>query len=197
MKGFAFELPNSHISLANGTAQLNLTEKGVNIQHMTGDMNEGSFEINGAIQSDWFDVQYVDLVAKLGEGTTFKKPGFYELECQSVNLEMKGDIRTDGNLKLPPLTGSIRVKRGLYEQDWRQLVQDLVDKTAEVQFEVWFDYPVVRDLQFDLDIMAPNNFLVESNLGELVTNIGEIEIETSINGELVWDRFKDLFLAGV
>ena len=193
LRGFAFELPNSHISLANGTAHLNLTEKGVNIQRITGDMNDGSFEINGMIQSDWFDVQHVDLVAKLGEGTTFKKPGFYELECQSVNLEMKGDIRTDGNLKLPPLTGSIRVKRGLYEQDWRQLVQDLVDKTAEVQFEVWFDYPVVRDLQFDLDIIAPNNFLVESNLGELVTNIGEIEIETSINGEIVGPIQRPIF----
>ena len=193
LRDFAFELPNSHISLANGTAHLNLSEKGVNIQHITGDMNDGSFEINGVIQSDWFDVQHVDLIAQLGEGTTFKKPGFYELECQSVNLEMTGDIRTEGNLKLPPLTGSIRVKRGLYEQDWRQLVQDLVDKTAEVQFEVWFDYPVVRDLHFDLDIIAPNNFLVESNLGELVTNIGEIEIETSINGELVGPIQRPIF----
>ena len=193
LKGFAFELPNSHISLANGTAHLNLTEKGVNIQHMTGDMNGGTFEISGIIQSNWFNVRRVDLVAELSEGTTFRKPGFYELECQSVNLQMRGDITTDGNLKLPPLRGSIRVKRGLYEQDWKQLVQDLVDKTAEVQFEVWFDYPIVRDLQLDLDIVAPDNFWVESNLGEVVTNIGEIRIETSINGELVGPIQKPIF----
>ncbi len=193
LKGFAFELPNSHISLANGTAHLNLTEKGVNIQRITGDMNGGTFEINGVIQSNWFDVQHVDLVAELSEGTTFRKPGFYRLECQSVNLQMKGDITTDGNLELPPLEGSIRVKRGLYEQDWKQLVQDLVDKTAEVQFEVWFDYPIVRDLQLDLDITAPNNFFVESNLGEVITNFGEIEIETSISGELVGPIQKPIF----
>ena len=193
LSGFAFELPNSHISLANGTAHLNLTEKGVNIQRITGDMNDGTFEINGVIQSNWFDVQHVDLVAELSEGTTFRKPGFYQLECQSVNLQMKGDITTDGNLKLPPLRGSVRVKAGQYEQDWKQLVQDLVDKTAEVQFEVWFDYPIVRDLQLNLDIIAPNNFFVESNLGEVVTNFGEIEIETSINGELVGPIQKPIF----
>ena len=193
LKGFAFELPNSHISLANGTAHLNLTEKGVSIQHVTGDLNGGTFEISGMIQSNWFDVHRIDLVTELSEGTTFRKPGLYEVECQSVNLRMRGDITTDGNLELPPLRGSIRVKRGLYEQDWRQLVQDLLDKTAEVQFEVWFDYPIVRDLQLDLDIIAPNNFWAESNLGEVVTYIGEIRIETSINGELVGPIQKPIF----
>ena len=193
LRGFAFDLPNSHISLENGTAHFNLTEKGVNIERITGDMNGGTFEINGMIQSNWFDVQRIDLVAELSEGTTFRKPGFYELECQTVNLEMKGDITTDGNLKLPPLRGVVRVKRGLYEQDWKQLVQDLVDKAAEVQFEVWFDYPIVRDLQLDLDIIAPNNFWVESNLGEVFATIGEIKIETAVNGEVVGPIQKPIF----
>ena len=193
LRGLAFDLPNSHISLASGTAHLNLTEKGVNLQHITGNLNGGTFEISGTIQSNWFDMRHIDLVAELSEGTTFRKPGLYEIECQRINLQMRGDIATDGNLQLPPLRGSIRVKRGLYEQDWRQLVQDLLDKTAEVQFEVWFDYPIVRDLQLDLDVIAPNNFLVESNLGEVVTYIGEIEIETSINGELVGPIQKPIF----
>ncbi len=193
LRGFAFELPNSHISLKNGLAQLNLTEKGVNIQRITGNMNDGTFEINGVIQSDWFDVQYIDVVAELGEGTTFKQPELYQLECESVNLQMRGEIATDGNLKLPPLSGSIRVKQGRYKQDWKRLVQDLVDKVAEVQFEVWFDYPVVRDVQLDLDIVAPNNFWVESNLEEVFTHFGEVEIETSINGELVGPIQKPIF----
>ncbi|RKU11023.1 hypothetical protein C6502_09430 [Candidatus Poribacteria bacterium] len=193
LRGFAFELPNSHISLANGTAHLNLTENGVVIQRITGDMNGGTFEINGTIHSNWFDVRNVDLVAEFSEGTTFRKPGLYEVECQSVNLQMKGEITTDGHLELPPLTGSIRVKTGTYKQDWKQLVQDLVDKEAEVQFEVWFDYPIVRDVQLDLNILAPNNFLVESNLGEIVTYLGEIEIETSINGEVVGPIQKPIF----
>ncbi len=193
LRALAFELPDSHIRLENGTVHLDLTEKGVNIQRITGDMNSGTFEINGVIQSDWFDVQRIDVVAELGEGTTFEKPGFYQLKCQSVNLQMKGAITTDGNLKLPPLRGSIRVKEGRYEQDWKQLVQDWVDKAAEVQFEVWFDYPIVRDLQLDLDIIVPNNFWVESNLGEIFPTVGEIEIETSINGEIVGPIQKPIF----
>ena len=193
LRGFAFELPYSHISLQNGIAHLNLTEKGVSIERIAGDMNGGTFEISGVIQSDWFDVQYIDAVAELGEGTTFEQPGLYRLECESVNLEMRGDITTDGNLKLPPLRGVIRVIGGQYTQDWKQLVQDLVDKVAEVQFEVWFDYPVVRDLQLDLDIVAPNNFWVKSNLEEVFTHFGEIEIETSINGELVGSIQRPVF----
>ena len=193
LRGLAFELPNSHINLENGTAHLDLTEKGVNIQRITGDMNDGTFEISGTIQSDWFNLQHIDVIAELSEGTTFKKPGFYQLECQRVDLQMKGVITTDGNFKLPPLRGSIRVKEGQYEQDWKQLVQDLVDKAAEVQFEVWFDYPIVRDIQLDLDIIAPNNFWVKSNLGEIFANLGETEIETSINGKLVGPIQKPIF----
>ena len=197
LRALAFDLPNSHIRLENGLAHLDLTEKGVNIRGITGDMNNGAFEISGVIQSDWFDVKRIDVVAALGDGTTFEKPGFYQLKCQDVNLQMKGAITTDGTLKLPPLKGSIRLKEGLYKQDWRQLVQDLVDKTADVQFEVWFDYPIVRNLQLDLDIIAPNNFWVESNLGEVFTSIGEIEIETSINGELVGPIQKPIFTGRV
>jgi hypothetical protein len=156
-------------------------------------MNNGTFEINGVIQSDWFDVQHIDVVAELSEGTTFEKPGFYQIECQQVNLQMKGAITTSPNLKLPPLRGSIRIDEGRYEQRWQQLVQDLVDKAAEVQFEVWFDYPIVRDLQLDLDIIAPNNLWVESDLGEIFANLGEIRIETSINGELVGPIQKPVF----
>ena len=193
LRGLAFDMPNSHISLANGTVHLNLTENGVNIQRITGDLNGGAFEINGMIESNWFDVQRIDLVGELSEGTTFRKPGLYEVECQSANLQMKGEITTDGNLNLPPLSGAIRIQRGLYEQDWRQLVQDLVDKTAEVQFEVWFDYPIVRDLQLDFDVTAPNNFWVKSNVGEVVTTIGEIEIETSVTGEVVGPIQKPIF----
>ena len=193
LTGFAFELPNSHISLQNGTAHLNVTEKGVNIKRIAGDMNGGTFEISGAIQSEWFDVRHIDVVAELGEGTRFEQPDLYEFECQSVDLQMRGDITTDGRLRLPPLTGSVRVKNGRYRQDWKQLVQDIVDKVAEVQFQVWFDYPVVRDVQLNLDIVAPNNFWVRSNLEEVFTHFGEVEIETSINGELVGPIQKPIF----
>lgn len=193
LTGVAFELPNSHISLRNGTAHLNVTEKGVNLERVAGDMNGGTFEISGAIRSEWFDVQHIDVVAQLGEGTVFKQPELYEFECQNVDLQMRGDVTTDGRRRLPPLKGSVRVKNGRYRQDWKQLVQDLVDKVAEVQFQVWFDYPVVRDIHLDLDIVTPNNFMVESNLEEVFTHFGEIEIETSINGELVGPIQKPIF----
>lgn len=186
LAGLAFELPGSHMRLENGTARLALTETGVTIEGITGDMNGGTFHINGLIQSDWFEVQHMDVVAELSEGTTFEQPGFYQIECQSANLQMKGGVTTNGNLELPPLRGTVRVKAGRYEQDWKQLVQDVVDKTADVQFEIWFDYPVVRDLQLDLDIIAPNNVWIESNLGD-------IKIEAAVNGDFVGPVQKPVF----
>lgn len=186
LTGLAFDLPESYIRLENGTAHLDLTEEGANIEYITGDMNGGTFQISGLIQSDWFDVQHIDMVAELSEGTTFKRPGFYEFECQSANLQMTGAVATDTNLELPPLRGVVRVKAGLYEQDWKQLVQEAVDKTADVQFEVWFDYPVVRNVQLDLDIIAPNNLWIESNLGD-------IKIEAAANGDFVGPVQKPVF----
>ena len=186
LTGLAFELPSSHMRGENGVMYLDFTEKGVNIQRITGDMNGGTFQISGMIHSHWFDVKSIDMVAELSEGTMFQKPGFYQIKCQSADLQMNGEVTTYGNLKLPPVRGEVRIKEARYEQDWRQLVQDLVDKTADVQFEVWFDYPIVRDLQLDLDIIAPNNLWVESNLGD-------IKIEASANGDLVGPIQKPIF----
>ena len=178
LKDLAFELPDSHIKVEDASVNLDFTNNNVNIQRIEGILNGGTFDIHGAIQSNWLNVQRMDVFAKLSGGTTFEQTGLYWVRCHKVDLEMKGPVTTNGSLNLPPLSGSIRIDEGRYEQHWKQLVESWIDKEAEVQFEVWFDYPVVRDLQLDLDIVAPNNLWVESNLGK-------IKVEASVNGKIV------------
>ena len=166
----------ANIKVEDARVNLDFTDKGVDIRRIEGTLNDGTFDIYGSIQSNWLDVQHLNVFAELGSGTTFEKPGLYWVKCQRIDLAMKGPVTVDGGLKLPPLSGSIRVDEGRYEQHWKELVEEWVDKMAEVQFEVWFDYPIVRELQLDLAIVAPNNFWVESNLGN-------IKIEASVNGK--------------
>ncbi|MCZ6678434.1 MAG: translocation/assembly module TamB domain-containing protein [Candidatus Poribacteria bacterium] len=186
MKDLAFELPDSHIQVDNTRVNLDFTHHGVDIQRIEGQLNGGAYKIYGAIQSNWFDVHRMDVSAELRGDVTFEQPGLYRVTCRKADLAMKGPVTKNGSLKLPPLSGFIRVDEGVYEQHWKKLVKDWFDKAAVVQAEVWLDYPIVRDLQLDLQLAAPDNIWVESDFGK-------IRIEASINGKIVGPIQKPIF----
>ena len=70
------------------------------------------------------------------------------------------------------------------------LVSEWMDAAGTIHFEAWSDYPIMRDLRFDLEVLAPNDFRVVSNLGEL-------DIEVSIEGQLSGRIQKPSFIGRV
>ena len=192
LKGFAdlkelmFVLPDSHLSVENTRVNLAFTDRTLDIRRFDGRVNDGMYKIDGSIQSNWLNVHHMDVSAELIGGNTFEQPGLYWIKCRKANLAMKGNVITNGNVKLPPLRGTINIDEGRYQRHWQQLIKDLFDKKADVQFEVWFDYPIVRHLQLDLNTVAPNNLWVESDLGK-------IKVEASVNGKIVGPIQKPIF----
>ena len=185
----AFNLPAANINVENTDVAVDFTQKGFQIRSWDGVLNGGVYRAGGSGSSNWHRLEYVDLTARLDGGSTFEDRGLYSVTCGEVDVYMTGAIgggesgeligvnSEDSVEGLPPVQGTVRIAEGTYERHWQDLVNEWLDESAQIQFEVWSDYPIMRDLRFDLKVSAPNNFSVVSNLGEL-------DIEVSIDGTL-------------
>ena len=184
-----FNLPDANISVKKTHVTVDFTNEGFQIRRLDGVLNGGAYRAGGHGRSDWHRLEHLDLTAELQGGATFEDYGLYRVKCGEVNLTMKGAVgggeRADPAVVnagdavevLPPIRGDVRIVEGAYERDWQQLVKEWFDREARIQFEAWSDYPIMRDLRFDLHVLAPNNFWVVSNLGKL-------NIEAAIDGQL-------------
>ena len=198
----AFNITEANINVKETDVIVEFTNEGFEIQRWDGGLNGGAYRAGGYGTSDWHRLEYLDLTATLKGGSTFEVPGLYRVTCGEVDVFMKGAVggRGSGNPMvvdsggsvegLPPVQGTVRILEGVYERHWKQLVNEWFDQAAELYLEVWSDYPIMRDLKFDLDVLAPNDFRVVSNLGKL-------DIEVSINGKLSGRIQKPSFIGQV
>ena len=198
----AFDLPDANINVKKTDVTVDFTNEGFQIRGWEGILNGGAYTADGYGSSHWHRIGYVDLTATLEGGSTFEDYGLYRITCGEVNLFMKGAVGGDesrnlmiGNSSgsvenLPPIQGTVRIVEGTYERDWQQLVNEWFDQAANIQFEVWSDYPIMRDLRFDLDVLAPNDFRV-------ISNVGKLDIEVSIDGKLSGRIQKPSFIGRV
>ena len=183
----SFNITEAKINVKETDVAVDFTNEGFQIQRWDGVLNGGAYRADGRGTSNWHRLEYLDLEATLEGGSTFKDPGLYSVTCGEVNVFMKGAVRGrdlmivnsgDSVEGLPPVQGTFRIEEGIYERHWKDLVNEWFDPAAEIQFEVWSDYPIMRDLRFDLRVEAPDDFRVVSDLGEL-------DIEVSIAGKLL------------
>ena len=195
----SFNITEAKINVKETDVAVDFTNEGFQIQRWDGVLNGGAYRADGRGTSDWHRLEYLDLEATLEGGSTFKDPGLYSVTCGKVNVFMKGAVR-GGDLMivdsgdsvegLPPVGGTVRILEGVYERHWKDLVNEWFDQAAELYLEVWSDYPIMRDLRFDLRVLAPSDFRIVSNLGEL-------DIEVSIDGKLLGRIQKPSFFGRV
>ena len=198
----AFNLPDANINVKKTDITVDFTNEGFQIRGWEGILNGGAYTAEGSGSSHWHRIGYVDLTATLEGGSTFEDYGLYRITCGEVNLFMKGAVGGDesrnlmiGNSSgsvenLPPIQGTVRIVEGTYERHWQDLVNEWFDQAAELHLEVWSDYPIMRDLRFDLDVVAANDFRV-------VSNVGKLDIEVSIDGKLSGRIQKPSFIGRV
>ena len=190
----AFNLPDANIHVKNTGAAVDFTHEGFEIRNCDGVLNGGVYRAGGSGSSNWHRIEYVDLEAALDGGSTFEQRGLYRVTCGEVDVSMTGPVgggeSGDSVAGLPPVQGTVRIAGGTYERHWQDLVNEWFDESAKIQFEVWSDYPIMRDLRFDLEVLAPDNFSVISNLGEL-------DVEVSVDGKLSGRIQQPLFIGRI
>ena len=197
-----FDITDANINVKNTDVVVDLTNEGFQIRRWEGVLNGGAYRADGYGTSNWHRLGYLDLIATLEGGSTFVDYGLYRIKCGEVNLSMKGAVGggESGNLMivnsadsvegLPPIQGTVRILEGTYERHWQDLVNEWFDQAAQIQFEVWSDYPIMRDLRFDLHVQAPNDFRV-------ISNVGKLDIEVSIDGKFSGRIQKPSFIGRV
>ena len=183
--GLAFDMPAIDISVEETEIDLIFTNEGLQINRFEGTLNEGTYQISGALESNWHRVHYIDISAD-AEGCAFILPN-YEFQCGEVGLTMKGKVEMDERVELPPLSGFVDITEGKYKRSWKELVQKWFDKASEIQFEALSDYPILRHLQFNIQLSTRNNFQVVSDLGKLKN------FEVAVNGEILGRVQKPVF----
>ncbi len=181
LRNLEFDFPDSYTKIEKTEIDIDFTQRGLNIRRFDGRLNGGTYRINGSVESDWLRIQNFNLTAALSGGCVFQMPGVYWVELE------RADLAIHGGLKLPELTGSIHITEGRYENHWRELVKNWFDKDAGIQTEVWFDYPIVRDLRLNLAVFADDNLRMESDIGEL-----EVAVSV-VNGKIVGPIQKPIF----
>ena len=180
LRSVAFRLPEARISVDQARLEASLTNDGITIRRLEGNLNGGKFTAGGTLKSEWLDVTEINTWATLKDGCIFQNPQLYWVRCGRVDLTMIGDVIPTGKVKLPVVRGTVRVTDGRYKRPWRELANEWINQeSAEIQFEVLSDYPIIRHLRLDLDVVAPDNISMVSDLGDFN------DIKVSVNGKVV------------
>ena len=180
LRNVAFRLPETYISVDQARLDATFTNQGITIRRLEGNLNGGKFTAGGSLKSEWLHVTEINTWATLRDGCIFQNPQLYWVRCDRVDLTMIGDVIPTGKVELPVVRGTVRVADGRYKRPWRELANEWINQeSAEIQFEVLSDYPIIRHLRLDLDVIAPDNISMVSDLGDFN------DIKVSVNGKVV------------
>ena len=170
------EFPDAGIYVTNTVGEIRLSEKGANITQFDGALNGGAFSIRGSITAPqdrriWQTPPTLDLSASITDVV------FEQLEAYQADLN-SAELRLHGELLHPYLTGSLNINGGYYQQNW-EIVRDWLTGVSIKEADVVLDYPILRDLQLDVDIDIPRDFRVLSSI------TGPTDIEIACSGKLI------------
>lgn len=160
----SFKIKDSPISIRNTDAQFELTESGLQVESIIGELNDGSYFASGFLRSDWFSFHYLDINVSM-DNCSFVEPGQYEvtLSTGSNNLHLYGNIDESIQSNLT-ISGDIIIHSGDYEQNWES-VQEWFSGATVSQVELAVGNTVLNNLQLDVGIEIPDNIRFLSSLG--------------------------------
>lgn len=145
LKDVVYQYEN--VSVTDTDVKLTLDNNNITIEQALGEFNNGSYRCSGKvglseyrltdlnISGDWRDVEW-------------------EQE-DLISLTCEGSVQLLGTFDKPRLEGNVTVKSGNFKQSWQSIVRNLLRRQPEGRDEVILDYPLVRDLELDLNIQIP------------------------------------------
>lgn len=170
-------LKDSPIYFNETRGDFEFSEIDIKIIAVDGQLNKGDFAATGKIDTDWFNVQSIDLYASL-DNCNIAEPGQYEVNASTDanDLHLSGDINRNSQRNLI-LAGDVIIHSGNYEQNWEN-VSDWFSGSTVSGVELTFGNTLLDNLQLDLGINIPEDFHFLSSLG------GTTDIEITCNGRI-------------
>ena len=170
-------LKDSPIYFNDTRGDFEFSETNLKIISVEGQLNKGDFGATGQIDTEWFNVQSIDLYASL-DNCNIAEPGQYEVNVSTDanNLHLSGDLNKYSQRNLM-LSGDVVIHSGNYEQNWEN-VRDWFSGSTVSGVELTFGNTLLDNLQLDLGIDIPEDFHFLSSLG------GTTDIEITCNGRI-------------
>ena len=164
LNAVSLNIAGSPLFIDNTDVQFAFSESQLNIESITGILNDGNFFASGYLDSEWFKVNNIDLNVSL-DNCSFIEPGQYRttLSTGADDLHLYGNIDKSIQTNLT-LTGDIIIHSGDYEQNWEN-VQDWFSGATVSQVEVTFGNTILNNLQLDIGIEIPGHFSFLTSLG--------------------------------
>ena len=173
-----FSLPNAGMYVEELEGRIVLTEQGATVEKLNGRLNDGPFAITGSVKtpaggSVWENPPTLDVQASISS-TTFEQPRKYQIKL----ADNPSQFYLQGGFDDPKLTGNLNISGGYYEQNWETVLDWLVGASVS-EIDVMLDYPILKNLELEVDIDIADNFEVLSSIA------GPINIKISSAGKLV------------
>ena len=173
---------SNNLEIRDTDIQLTFLEDKVTIEYMRGELNDGTYQISGSVGLS----QYIPSIFNIDgtwEDCIFEAPGIFEITCDG-NAELRG------TLKSPRLDGMVALSEGTLTQTWKVIVRNWFDTdNVNPQYDVYYDYPILRNLEMNLGIQAANNVWMDAP--------SIAKIENSVDGRIVGPLNKFVFIGHV
>ena len=173
-----FSLPTAGMYVEELEGRIVLTEQGATVENLNGRLNGGTFAITGSVKTPadgrvWENPPTLDVQASISS-TTFEQSRKYQIKL----ADNPSQFYLQGGFDDPKLTGNLNISGGYYEQNWETVLDWLVGASVS-EIDVMLDYPILKNLELEVDIDIADNFEVLSSIA------GPINIKISCAGKLV------------
>ncbi len=183
-------LPDQRLNIEQTNINLAFTDQGVVIREFQGQLNDGTYNLEGWVKSEWSPLVNqittdLNVQLQLDNGCSFQQPNLYYIRLNRADLLLSGQTTSTSQSPLDwePLTGNLQgsliFSQGQYEQRWEDLVTIWSDTSSDLALRQFVsEFPFWQNLKLNLEISAPENI-------KLTSEFGDVEIETAINGQLI------------
>nr|MBC8233918.1 translocation/assembly module TamB domain-containing protein [bacterium] len=153
LKNVIYQYEN--VNVANTDVKLTLDSNSIIIEQVRGDFNGGSYQCSGKVG---FDTQAPKGLSEYKLTDLDISGNWRDVEWEQegiISLICEGSVQLLGTFDKPRLVGNVIVKNGIFEQSWQTIVKGILSKQPEGREEVILDYPLVKDLELDLNVQIP------------------------------------------
>jgi hypothetical protein len=136
-----------NVSITDTDVKLTLDSNSITIGQALGEFNNGSYQCSGKVGLSEYRLTDLNISGNW-RNVDWEQEGFISLNCD-------GSVQLLGMFDKPRLEGNVTVKKGSFEQSWQSIVGNMLRGQPEGRDEVILDYPLVRDLELDLNVQIP------------------------------------------
>jgi autotransporter translocation and assembly factor TamB len=171
LKDIVYQYEN--VNLTDTNVKITLDSNSITIEQARGMFNNGVYQASGTIGLSGYKLTDLNISGSWSD-VLWEQEGF-------VSATSEGSVRLLGTFDKPRLEGNVIVNNGSFSQSWQDIAKGIISGQPKGRSEVILDYPLVKDLELDLNVqipqLPPDNYFWLDTVGT--------KIQPQVNGRVV------------